>query len=271
MKINLISDIHLNFEDLELPGGDLLILAGDALEIGHFRLAENTGRNVFLADRYKRFLNEELRKYWKVIYVCGNHEHYHGFYETNHEVLQSYLPDNVHFLENQSVELEGVHFWGATMWTDFHKGCPITMKMVGDGLNDFRLIRYEHGQCNNGYWTHKFNVNAALAENKHSVQALRKFLADHVDDKVVVVSHHAPTAESVHPKYRHEYYMNGGYHNHLEDLILDNPQIKVWCHGHMHDPVDYMVGETRVLSNPRGYKGYEQRAEEFDPGFTFEV
>ena len=25
----------------------------------------------------------------------------------------------------------------------------------------------------------------------------------------------------------------------------------------MHDPVDYMIGTTRVISNPRGYIPYE--------------
>jgi hypothetical protein len=65
--------------------------------------------------------------------------------------------------------------------------------------------------------------------------------------------------------------MNGGYHSHLEYFIMDHPQIKTWVHGHMHDAVDYMIGETRILSNPRGYKGYEEQAETFDPSFSFEV
>jgi hypothetical protein len=39
----------------------------------------------------------------------------------------------------------------------------------------------------------------------------------------------------------------------------------------MHDPVDYTIGTTRVLSNPRGYKGYEHQAEVFDPNFSFDV
>lgn len=271
MKINLISDIHLNCEDLVLPGGDLLIVAGDAFEIGHIRLAENTGRNVFLVDRYKRFINEEFAKYWKVIYICGNHEHYHGYYDTNHEKLQSLLPNNVHYLENQSVEIDGVHFWGATMWTDMHGRNPLTMETVQNGMNDFRLIKYEHNHRRHGYWTNKFSVHDAIQENAYSVQQLKNFLADHKDDKVVVVSHHAPSALSVNEKYKQDFHLNGGYHNHLEDLIMDNPQIKVWVHGHMHDPVDYMIGSTRVLANPRGYAGYEKQAEVFDPGFTFEV
>jgi len=56
----------------------------------------------------------------------------------------------------------------------------------------------------------------------------------------------------------------------MEDFILDNENIKVWVHGHMHDPVDYMIGETRVLANPRGYIPWEL-GNGFDPNFTFEV
>jgi len=38
---------------------------------------------------------------------------------------------------------------------------------------------------------------------------------------------------------------------------MDRPQIKLWTHGHMHNASDYMIGETRVVCNPRGYVGYE--------------
>ena len=69
MNINLISDIHINFEDLILPGGDVLIVAGDAMEAGHLKQADNQKKNTFLADRYRRFINEELVKYRKVIMV----------------------------------------------------------------------------------------------------------------------------------------------------------------------------------------------------------
>jgi len=271
MKVGLVSDLHINVQDIELPGGDVLIVAGDTLEIGHIRLAENTGRNVFLADRYRRFINEEFAKYRHVIYICGNHEYYHGYYDTSRDALRAELPDNVHFLENQSVELDGIHFWGATMWTDMHKGDPLTMEFVQNGLNDFRLIKFEHSHQRHGYWTNKFSIYDAITEQRESVKQLTEFLGQHQDDKVVVVTHHAPTELSVNLKYKDDYHLNGGYHNHLENLIMDNPQIKTWCHGHIHDPVDYMIGETRVIANPRGYAGYERSSESFDPGFAFEV
>ena len=65
--------------------------------------------------------------------------------------------------------------------------------------------------------------------------------------------------------------MNGGYSSNLEEFILDRPQIKVWTHGHTHDTFDYMIGSTRVMCNPRGYNGYEERAKEFDPTIGFDI
>jgi hypothetical protein len=57
----------------------------------------------------------------------------------------------------------------------------------------------------------------------------------------------------------------------MEEFIMDRTQIKVWTHGHTHDTFDYMVGSCRVICNPRGYTGYEERATEFDPTIGFDV
>jgi hypothetical protein len=57
--------------------------------------------------------------------------------------------------------------------------------------------------------------------------------------------------------------MNGGYHSDLSELILSNPQIKLWTHGHTHELFDYMIGSTRVVCNPRGYHSYESIADTF--------
>lgn len=42
----------------------------------------------------------------------------------------------------------------------------------------------------------------------------------------------------------------------------------LWVHGHVHHRNDYMVGDTRVVSNARGYPGEETG---FDPCFTVEI
>jgi hypothetical protein len=87
----------------------------------------------------------------------------------------------------------------------------------------------------------------------------------------VVITHHAPSFASVNEKYAHEKTMNGGYASELTEFVLDHTNIKVWVHGHMHDPVDYMIENTRVLSHPRGYYGFEYNAEVFKPNCVFEI
>ena len=86
-----------------------------------------------------------------------------------------------------------------------------------------------------------------------------------------MVTHHAPSKASIKPRYQSDHLMNGAYSSDLSEIILDNSQIKVWTHGHTHDTFDYMIGSTRIVCNPRGYAGYEERAREFDPAFGFDV
>ena len=54
--------------------------------------------------------------------------------------------------------------------------------------------------------------------------------------------------------------MNGGFRSNCDDFISYRPQIKLWMHGHTHEDFDYVLGETRVVCNPRGYVNHENRA-----------
>jgi hypothetical protein len=92
---------------------------------------------------------------------------------------------------------------------------------------------------------------------------LRKTLDENPNDNFIVVGHHAPSKESTKPRYRDDYDINGAYSSDLSEFILDNPRIKIWTHGHTHDEYDYNVGSTRILCNPRGYDGYEERSYHF--------
>jgi Icc-related predicted phosphoesterase len=246
------------------------------MEAGHFRRADNVKKDTFLADRYRRFINEELVKYRHVIYIAGNHEHYNNSYDDTFARLRRELPANTHFLEAESITIDDVHFFAGTFWTDMNKRDPLTMNVVKNGMADFSVIK--HGDSikvdtmyGDAYYTNKFTPSFAAGIFSDTIDKLKVFLDEHKDDKVVVVSHHAPSPLSVNEKYKDDFHMNFGYHSNLTEFIMDHPQIKTWVHGHMHDPVDYMIGETHILSNPRGYKGYEEQAEVFNPGFSFEV
>lgn len=264
LKISYMDDLHLEFADIELPGGDILVLAGDIMTAEPFGNNGYQGRE--LAQRFRRFLTVECAKYRRVLYVLGNHEHYHNIYQATVPMINRELPANVTLLADEAVEIDGVYFWGGTVWADCNKADPLTMQQLKAGMNDFKVIKIDskEGHKALGYYVSKFTPEFMLTEHRQSVAALTKFLAEHKDDTVVVISHHAPTFKSVAPWYQHDTLMNGGYASSLENIMLDNTNIRYWFHGHMHDAVDYTVGSTHVLSNPRGYVGYETSAQNFD-------
>jgi hypothetical protein len=272
MKITLISDLHLDVSGyLDLPGGEVLIIAGDACEAKAIR--HDLHQTKPLSDEPQRafpcseFWKHECAKYKKVFYVMGNHEHYHGKYWKTYTEIASMIPDNVTLLEDQHEEYEGVVFVGATLWTDMNKSDPVTLSMIKDYMNDFRVITYHYPQ----YGTyHKMRPMDTVKMHHTSKHYIEKTVKEHADKPVVVITHMGPTHLSINEKYKHEKYTNGAYVSDLSDLILDHPNIKAWVHGHVHDPVDYMIGDTRVMCNPRGYLPYEGD-NGFDVNFTFEV
>ena len=99
-----------------------------------------------------------------------------------------------------------------------------------------------------------------VQRHQQTLDYIKSVVAERPDEKFVVVTHHSPSYKSVHEEYQAEYLMNGAYHSDLSDFILDRPQIKLWTHGHTHHPFDYMIGETRIVCNPRGYEndGYSE-------------
>lgn len=259
MNIQLVSDLHLNFGDLQLPGGDLLIMAGDIFEAKDWR------KQAAIAARYDRFCNEELSKYQRVLYVFGNHEHYGGDYGKTAITISDNLPSHVTFLENSYVELDGIRFWGATMWTNMDRHNPLAIQAAKEGLSDFREIKYKHKVTQpNGhsYWTSQFTPEFTTQLHRQSLQSLQKSLLDQVPH--FVITHHAPTHMSIDPVYNNST-LNACYYSDLSNLILDHPHITHWVHGHTHNPSDYMVGSTRVTCNPRGYHGYETSADHYTP------
>ena len=130
-----------------------------------------------------------------------------------------------------------------------NKGDPLTLHAVRDMMNDYRIIRKEF----EGYTLLK-PWDTAI-RHKETLGYIKSVVAERPDEKFVVVGHHSPSFQSVHEQYKGEYLMNGAYHSSLEEFIMDRPQIKLWTHGHTHHCFDYMIGETRIVCNPRGYAG----------------
>jgi Icc-related predicted phosphoesterase len=237
MQINFMSDLHLEFGPLEIePGsGDVLVLAGD----------------IDIKARVN-WINDIARRFRHVIYVLGNHEFYHGAIDNVYTSTRAKLVGNVHLLENESITISGVTFHGATLWSDFLKGHPMSYLQCDQEINDYRLIRAGAGK-------HRFNPQ--IAHSLHNISKV--FLKENVTEGDVVVTHMAPSLLSIHEKYQNDMNINGSFASDLSKLILETKP-ELWFHGHMHDSIDYTIGNTRILCNPRGYVGQEENPE-FDP------
>lgn len=283
MKIKVVSDLHLEFADINIKndeGCDVLILSGDimvaqdlhdhpepASTIDQAMVAgsQGMGRRQQAAQRFRDFLKRCSFQFPHVVYVAGNHEFYHGkFIDSLNDLRKECAKfPNVYFLERDIKEIEDVVFIGGTLWTDCNRGDPLTLHALADLMNDFRIIRHD------GHGYTKLRPAHIVLRHRDTVGYFKTVLADLKDRKVVVVGHHAPTKLSLKPKYEKDHLMNGGYSSDLSEFILDHPQIKLWTHGHTHDPFDYMVGTTRVVCNPRGYNGYEDTG--WNPNIVLEI
>lgn len=244
MKLKVFSDLHLEhyYACQVFPWigeGDVLILAGDILCARHLK------KNGYLKEVYTRFLNDCSKNYKKVLYVKGNHEAYGYNYEGTHRTIQENLPDNFHLLENETVTIDNWNFIGFTLWTNFCNAHPLEMMEAEQCMNDYKVIRI-------GSNYRKMRAQDTLNFHLESINYLLNQL-EILKENVFVISHHAPSYQSVPVQFKN--HSNGAYCTQLDYLILDNPQIKYWVHGHTHNYFNYPIGDCKVICNPGGYPG----------------
>ena len=294
MKIALASDVHLEFGALEInntDGADVLILSGDicvARDLGdrdvHNLLGEHTK-----SHRYHTFFEYCASQFDHVIYIAGNHEHYHGDYATSIPHLKSKLSylKNLHVLEKETITLGDVTFVCGTLWTDMNREDPSTLASIQGMMNDYRVIRNSSKKVS--YKSRlpdpenpdkdivtfherdaKFSPDDSVTDHRAMLAVIREAVAANPAGKFVVVGHHSPSKLSTKPQYQDDVIVNGAYSSDLSELMLDHPQICMWTHGHTHHEFDYVIGTCRVVCNPRGYDGYEQQAADWQLK-TFEV
>lgn len=276
MKIAVASDIHLEFGDCDFhntENADVLILSGDIMVAQPLHDHPDTpalfqaqelgtlGSRQEQALRFRDFLRRCSDRFPYVIYVAGNHEFYHGRWQESLEDLRRECQNftNVHFLERETVTIGGVLFIGGTLWTDMNRGDPLTLGSIRNMMNDFAIIRHD------GQEYRRLSPQDTVNRHLDTIRYIRTVLAQNPSTPTVVVGHHSPSTQSIHPRYANDQLMNGAYSSDLSDLILDHPQIHLWTHGHTHEDFDYMIGATRIVCNPRGYIGYEPRAYTWQP------
>lgn len=296
MKVAVASDLHLEFGPLDLQNdenADVLVLAGDICVARDLKQRDVYGvMESTRSSKLHDFFQNVSEKFKHVVYVAGNHEHYDGDFAKTYTKLKDNLAHltNLHVLDRECFTLDDVTFVGGTMWTDMNNRDPLTMFHIKSMMNDFRGVsnsnrvvtrkvplykKGEDGQYlknEKGLYIQdgmKHSESPAMFSPEDAVEEFEKFtqylasVTAGLDKKFVVVTHHTPSHQSVAPYYKADQLMNGGYHSNLDEFIMDKPNLKLWVHGHTHEDFDYLIGETRVVCNPRGYIKYEARAANF--------
>ena len=268
MKIALVSDVHLEFGDLDFDNtdnADVLILGGDicvATDMAQ-RDPYNTMGEQYRSNRFHDFFQRCCSRFPHVIFVVGNHEHYHGDFQKtvpHFKDVLGYLP-NLHILEKETWVLDDITFIGGTLWTDMNRRDNRTLHDISRMMNDFRCVDNSAKTEDGRGWPGRFTTVDAANDHDAMVAFIDQTIAANPAGRYVVVGHHSPSRLSTHPKYQGQFIMNGGYSSELDDFIQDRPQIKLWTHGHTHEDFDYMIAGCRILCNPRGYINYEERAD----------
>ncbi len=232
MKIQILSDLHLEFgmREYDFSRADLLVLAGDI----------HTGVNGV-----KWLLSKALKI--PVIYVLGNHEYYrHSYSKLLREIMDSARGTSVFILENEAISLEGITFYGCTLWTDFQLtgNAAVASYECGQRMNDYRLIRLDPEYS-------RLRPTDTQRMHYQSVRWLEANLGNGLTKTNVVVTHHAPSIKSIPPEFQNDP-VSAGFASELGKLVLKaGPQL--WIHGHIHNACDYMLGDTRIVCNPAGY------------------
>lgn len=249
MKIQIASDLHFEHGGSALRRrdivGDVLVLAGDV-----------AASPRHLVEKLRGIVPNDL----PVVFVLGNHEFYDHDWTGSIAEYRNALNSsglNVRLLENESKEIGGIRFLGCSLWTDYFGGK--TAEFCEFNMADFYHIRATGKPLS---W------RDVAARYGKSLEWLSSALKTPFSGSTVVVTHHAPSALSQHPRWAGQG-LGGAFYSNLDDLIEETAPV-LWIHGHTHDPADYRIGETRVVCNPYGYQDTETNPI-FKTDFVLEV
>lgn len=253
VRLNILSDLHLGQAGLPLPetDADIVVLAGD---ISRPRQA------IDWASRFEK----------PVLYVPGNHEFYGGALGATVSQLRELARGTpVHILDNDEIQLGGVRFLGSTLWNDFnlYGAGQVRDQAISQALGFIRDFVRIQSDAIPGTNLAPPELEALFAANRAWLQHK---LDTPFDGPTVVITHHAPSVKSIHPRFEGSL-INTCFVSDSE-YLMGADRAALWIHGHTHDSFDYQVAGTRVICNPRGYArdGVNENAD-FNPELIVEL
>lgn len=294
--IRLVSDLHLDFDirafqqtrvadpvfdeivkregemaflwfppAMEGDDNTTLVIAGDLWDDRKFLRRKFSDGESWLKKLSKQFKH--------VVFVLGNHD----YWGTNLTLEQASINkelaiqeiENVHLLEQSVIIIDNVKFVGGTLWTDY-AGRNVREMMAAPFV-----MSNDHNRIKVGTSYQKLRVDHLLKVFDTTKDLIfNNSTRDNPEQKIVAVTHMAPSHKSIHPMWENAG-TNAYYYSDLDaELCYLDHNIDFWFHGHTHAPMDYQMEgarttETRVVCNPRGYRGYEQTG--FNPELRFEL
>ena len=253
MKLKILSDIHLEFSNykIQYDNEDILVLAGD--------ISPNPDKTTEHIIKYL-----QTNRQAKLIYVLGNHDYYNksieetlSLWKDMSDYINSIVNTRFWFLHDDSVVINGIRFFGTTLWTDMNDKDTATMEIANANMSDYSYIK-------------DFTPSKSVLLHEQSKTFLSECL-DISEEPVVVITHHLPSFMSILPKYKRSItsrYLNGAFASNM-DYLIDKSML--WIHGHTHSSLDYKTGKSRVVCNPRGYCNNSPENLEFKDDFIISI
>lgn len=215
-----------------LDVNSILVLAGDISSKG---------------DQLLQLMGSWRPRFRHIVFVCGNHEWYKHDMKSYGAWLDAEFAtmDDVSAATTQvqCVIVDGVRFIMGTLWADGGQTAYDAMN-VSKGLWDFRIIQ------NDGY---AFGVSDMVKLHKRMKKDITSFLSAKSHSPTIVVTHHMPSYRLCHPRFGGE--INGGFASNCDAILASDDAPNMWIHGHTHDTIDMQLFNTRIVCNPRGYRG----------------
>ncbi|MCL1065709.1 metallophosphoesterase [Shewanella olleyana] len=220
----------------------VLVIAGDA------------GNALSGIDYIKNILCKYFRA---VIYVAGNHEWYSNLnrqfrlnvYSLCKEAINnvnyskvisnsplmrikkhSEMVDNLYFLDNEKIEIDGFSIYGGSLWFPIHTYSK-------ELLSDFELLMNDP----------KY-INYKIIEEQYN-----EFVKNFPEQVDLVVSHHLPNLEAFALEENRASKYAPFYHASLPTKLIS--KTRYWVAGHQHDAIEKLIaGNVRFICNPKGVR-----------------
>lgn len=250
LRVLIFSDLHLEHQPIWLlrkkyAACDLVIIAGDLDSP-----LDSTIRWLSTASNFGGA---------PIVYVPGNHDYYGRMSPWQWEARKgkdAAVGTCVGLGDGDEVfYVNGVRILAATLWTDYklNGSQHESMILAERGLNDHRMILDQREDRSIG----RFRTADALRQHKLDYEYFRRNLAIHHDGPTICVSHHGVAGMASVPLEYHgpsdgDRALNPAFSSDLTELIKEySPNL--WIHGHCHGSIDCMIGNTRIIANPKGY------------------